>query len=162
MIKIRKTEIMDRPEIQSVLINTDYFTVQEIEIAMELVDIYLCNKNQQDYKLYTAVAESKIVAGYICFGKIPLTQGTYDIYWVAVSPEYQGRGIGTLLLNKAEDTIIKLHGNLICIETSSSKKYDSTRRFYKKRGYILESRIRDFYRPGDDRLLFIKYTNSFH
>lgn len=162
MVKIRKTQEKDRNEIHSILINTGYFTPLEIQTAMELVDIFLSNKNRPDYHLYTAINNQNHVAGYICFGQIPLTEGTYDIYWIAVSPEYQGKGIGTSLLKKAEKKIIEMHGYLICIETSSSSTYKSTQSFYKRRGYILESRIRDFYRPGDDRLLFIKYFNSFH
>ncbi len=41
-------------------------------------------------------------------------------------------------------------------ETSSQETYAPTIRFYKRAGYELIARIRNFYRIGDDKLVFVK------
>ena len=43
------------------------------------------------------------------------------------------------------------------IETSSKDKYAPTRHFYQRLGYVENARIRDFYRLGDDLLIYGKY-----
>jgi len=89
-----------------------------------------------------------------------LTDGTYDVYWIAVDPDMQGQGIGSELLNFAEDDILRHKGRLITIYTSSQEKYTPTRDFYLKRGYDEGARIRDYYRPGDDLVVYVKQISE--
>lgn len=86
----------------------------------------------------------------------PLTDGTYDLYWIAVDPQTQGSGYGRALLRFAEDDVLQRGGRLLLIETSSQESYGATIRFYEKSGYPLVARIKGFYRPGDDKLIFAK------
>ncbi len=94
--------------------------------------------------------------GYICWGPTPLTEGTWDIYWIAVAADKQREGIGTALLKSAEDRIKQNNGRLIFIETSSKPEYEEARRFYVSNSYKLICQIADFYAPGDDKLIFRK------
>jgi ribosomal protein S18 acetylase RimI-like enzyme len=96
------------------------------------------------------------IAGYICYGPTPLTEGTWDIYWLAVAPEQQSQGIGKALLAFAEGNIKETKGRMTLIETSSKPEYEATRRFHRAQGYELACRIADFYAPGDDKLVFQK------
>jgi len=132
------------------------FTEAEIDVAMELIDIFLTKKEQQDYIIYVAENEGKEVVGYVCYGPTPATDGTYDLYWIAVSPTVQSKGVGKELLAFIENEVIKKKGRLIIIETSSQPKYSPTQKFYLKNNYQIEARIKDFYRKGDDRLIFVK------
>ena len=50
----------------------------------------------------------------------------------------------------------KRGARLVCLETSSQGGYQRTRRFYDQCGYLEESRLRDFYKPGDDRITYVK------
>ncbi len=86
-----------------------------------------------------------------------LTDGTFDLYWIAVDPAWAGQGVGTLLLRRVESMLKEDNGRLIVIETSSSQQYALTRQFYEKNGYVLAETIKNFYRPGEDRVTFVKY-----
>jgi ribosomal protein S18 acetylase RimI-like enzyme len=150
----------DRQQVQDILIRTGFFSAAEIAVALELVDIFLSQPKQSDYLVYVAETSVSQIGGYMCFGPTPLTVGTYDLYWIAVHPEFQNQGIGKKLLGFLEQEITRLHGRLIIIETSSQKKYDSTQAFYLHQGYQLAAQIKNFYKPGDDRMIYTKYIKS--
>jgi ribosomal protein S18 acetylase RimI-like enzyme len=135
---------------------TNRFTPAEIEVALELIDIYLNQPHQKDYRLSCAVDDHDQVAGYACFGPTPMTEGTYDLYWIAVDPERQRQGIGDLLLAFVESQARRENGRLLMIETSSQPKYQPTHHFYLKNHYREIARIPDFYAEGDDRVIYCK------
>lgn len=96
------------------------------------------------------------VLGYACFGPHPLTQGTFDLYWIAVDPTARRRGVGRALLSQVEAEVRARAGRLLLIETSGTPEYAPTRRFYVSCGYPCIATIPDFYAPGDDLLFFCK------
>ncbi|MFN3135405.1 MAG: GNAT family N-acetyltransferase [Candidatus Kryptonium sp.] len=156
-MQIRYLKNKDREKIIKVLNETNMFTEEEINVAVELIDEFLTKHEESGYEIYSAVDDEDALVGYICFGKRPLTQGTYDIYWIAVDPSLQGNGIGKKLMKFAEQKIKEKGGNLILVETSSREKYLKTRLFYKACGYEEIARIKDFYKNGDDLIIFAKY-----
>ncbi len=156
MNMIREIKSTDRAEILQILSDTQMFTTAEIRVAMELIDTALTKPNQTDYLIFVAINGQKL-AGYVCYGPTPATEGTFDLYWIAVAPQIQGKGIGTDLLDYVETAVQAQHGHLIIIETSSQEKYLPTRNFYLKNGYAIAAQIKDFYRRGDDRVIFVKY-----
>ncbi len=144
----------DKPAIMQILCATPEFKPSEVVVAEEVLDCYL---NDPSAGYFTLVAETgTIIAGYVCFGVTPLTEGTWDIYWIAVAREMRGKGIGATLLTAAEDKIKQLEGRLIFAETSSIPEYEKTRRFYQSQGYQVVAQIADFYVPGDDKVIFQK------
>jgi GNAT superfamily N-acetyltransferase len=152
---IRWMTISDKPAILNILRHTPEFEPDEVVVAEELIDCYLHDSTASGY--YILVADSGSMAvGYICYGNTPLTKGTWDIYWMAVSPAEQAKGIGKALLTAAEEDIKGKKGRLIIIETSSKPEYEKTRRFHQARGYELLCCIADFYSPGDDKLIYQK------
>jgi ribosomal protein S18 acetylase RimI-like enzyme len=151
----------DRESAQRILFETQKFTEDEIRIAMETIDVYLNSHSQKDYFIFSAVLGNESIAGFINFGPVPVTEGTYDIYWIAVDPACQGQGVGTVLVNFVEEKMKEMEGRMVCVETSSTGQYSLTQKFYEKLGYVLESRIPDFYRAGDDRLTYVKRLNTF-
>ncbi len=159
MIEFRSLQPEDREPIEKILRDTRHFTQAEIGIALEIADA-VNERSDPDYRFIVA-AEGAEVIGYGCWGEVPLTSGAWDVYWIAVSPDVQGRGAGTQILEKMEADIRSENGRLILIETSSTGTYEDTRAFYEKRGYVSESRIRDFYKPGDDRVIFVKRFEPF-
>lgn len=156
MITIRALRRDDRLPIRQILHETGNFTEVEIEVALELIDIYLDRPEQKDYILYCAVDPDSHVAGYVCYGPTPMTEGTWDLYWIAVAPRCQGRGVGKALLDFVEGQIQKQNARLLMIETSSKPSYDVTRQFYLRRNYQEIARIPDFYAVGDDRVIYRK------
>lgn len=152
---MRKLRHDDIPLLEEILVATTAFTDDEVAIAIELLETVLNDTNQQDYEV--AVADiGDHVAGYVLFGPVPLTEGNYDLYWIAVDPNSQGSGIGRRLMKHVEEQVRQRGGRLLCLETSSQGGYMRTRKFYEQAGYVEESCIRDFYKPGDDRLTYVK------
>jgi ribosomal protein S18 acetylase RimI-like enzyme len=94
--------------------------------------------------------------GYACYGATPDTDRTWDLYWIAVDPSAQGTGSGTTLLSEVERRLLGLNARMLVVETSSRSDYAPTRGFYLARGYGEAARVRDFYAPADDRIIFTK------
>lgn len=134
---------------------TGFFTPEEVAVARELVETTLTQGEGAGYRFLFA-DEGGALAGYACHGPIPATEGRYDLYWIAVHPERQGRGLGARLLAAAEADVAAAGGTRVYIETSSRPGYEGTRRFYLAAGYRLEARLSDFYRPGDDKVIYAK------
>jgi GNAT superfamily N-acetyltransferase len=153
--KIRPMAGEDKPAIMQILLATPEFTPAEVVVAEEVIDSYLHDPSGSGYHVLVAEVESAIT-GYICYGPTPLTEGTWDMYWMAVAPEQQGRGIGKVLMASAEENIRGAEGRLAFIETSSKPEYERTRGFHYSRGYELVCKIADFYAPGDDKLILQK------
>ncbi|MFA4926226.1 MAG: GNAT family N-acetyltransferase [Candidatus Aminicenantales bacterium] len=157
---VRPLTNTDRERVMDIIRATRFFVPDEIKVAEELIDIYLSQPDQQDYQIVVIEDQSGKVTGYMTYGPTPLTEGTWDLYWIAVSPEVQGQGYGQLLVRYLENEVKKKGGRLVMIETSSQPKYLPTRKFYEKLGYREMARIPDFYRPGDDRVIFGKYLGE--
>jgi predicted N-acetyltransferase YhbS len=145
----------DRAVIFDILDSILEFSPADILVARELIDSHLQDPCGSGYNVLVAEIDN-VVVGYICYGPTPLTQGTWDIYWMATSPEKQGQGIGSALMALAERQIRGSGGRLIMIETSSRPDYAKTLRFHHHHGYEEICRIPDFYAPGDDKLILEK------
>ncbi len=153
---IRKLINDDKEQIRRILTDTKHFNDEEIKVAIELIDIYLNDANQQDYIIYVYENDG-ITAGYICYGKRPLTDWTYDLYWIAVDPDIHGKGIGSRLVRHMEEDLKSAGGKIILIDTSGKAEYENERKFYTKNGYSVQTIIKDFYRSGDDLFIYCKY-----
>lgn len=160
MITIRQIRSVDKDPIRIILEETSVFTESEIAVALELIDIVLNNDHQKDYLIYSAISEDGNVVGYYCIGPTPMTIGTYDLYWIAVKPSAHNKGIGKELLNHAELLIKQRGGRLVVAETSSQPKYENTRKFYVSAQYQELSRIKDYYKIGDDLVVYGKYVSQ--
>jgi ribosomal protein S18 acetylase RimI-like enzyme len=134
---------------------TGVFRNEEIKVALEVIDSYFILP-EEDYTALGAFTLGGVLLGYVCYGPTPCTVGTWDLYWIAVSPDAQSTGVGTKLLQEVERRFALRDARLVIIETSSLPHYEATRRFYERRGYEVVARVPDFYAPGDDRLIFAK------
>ena len=138
-----------------ILQDTPEFKPSEVVVAEEVIDSYLRDPIGSGY--YTLVARTdSSIAGYICYGPTPLTDGTWDIYWEAVARDKRRQGIGHALMKAAENDIRQAQGRLAIIETSSTTAYDNTVQFHLKNGYEIIACIPDFYASGDDKLILQK------
>jgi D-alanine-D-alanine ligase len=186
-IAIRWCRPEDRQVILSFLAETGFFHPEEIEIARELIDSAIAEGPKGHYQSFVACVESSQLSvpgsqsggnsrqlstvncqpttgsqtvGWVCWGPTPCTLGTFDIYWLGVAPNMQGRGIGRMLTAFAEQKIAECGGRLFVVETSSRETYTPTRRFYEALGYWEAGRIPNFYGPGDDRVIFLKAAKN--
>jgi ribosomal protein S18 acetylase RimI-like enzyme len=134
---------------------TGVFYPVEQAIAIELLEERLARGARAGYSFFFAERAGELV-GYCAWGSVPLTKQSYDLYWIAVAPSCQGEGVGQALMLLAEAAVAKRGGGGLYIETSSRDVYARTRRFYRKAGYAQVARLRDFYAPGDDKVMFCK------
>jgi ribosomal protein S18 acetylase RimI-like enzyme len=146
-----------RARLAELVVGTGAFHADEVEVALALFDhahgaSAAADDAPSDYEFVGAFEDERLV-GYACFGPTPATDGTFDLYWLAVDPSAQGRGIGRALVRDVEAKLIGRGGRLLVVETSSRPDYESTRRFYARSGYTEAARVRDFYAPADDRIL---------
>lgn len=123
-------------------------------VAIELVDLAL-QPNNPDYKILVADRDGTLV-GYVCYGPTPMTEGTYDLYWIASDPTVRGQGIGASLVSGMEADLRRQKARIIRVETSATEAYGPTRGFYASMKYTEEARIRDFYKVGDDLIILTK------
>ena len=154
-ISIRPMIKEDKPVLVNILGSTPEFKPSEVSVAEEVIDSYLRDPQRSGYFVFVAEVETAVV-GYICYGPTPMTEGTWDMYWLAVSVEKRGNGIGTALVAHAEDRISEAQGRLVIIETSSMPEYEMTRHFHIRQGYDMIAHIPDFYALGDDKLIMAK------
>lgn len=152
---VRELHKEDKSEVLDLVRATNNFSEPEIDIAEELIDIVTNNPEQKDYYAFVSEKSGKI-AGFLLLGPTPATVGTYDMYWIAAHPAYYGTGIAQSLDTYAVNFVRERNGYLIIAETSSQPGYERTRKFYAKQGYSEFARIADYYKPGDDLIIFGK------
>lgn len=145
----------DLPRLRRLVAATGVFYPEERVIALELLEERLKRGARSGYSFFFAERGDELV-GYCAWGKVPLTRASYDLYWIAVAPSCQGQGIGQALMRLVEGAVAARGGGGLYIETSSRGVYARTRRFYRDAGYTLAARLRDFYAPGDDKVVFRK------
>lgn len=135
---------------------TGFFRPSEVAIARELVEEHLARGPEASGYWFLFAEDRCGLAGYVCWGPIAGTEGSFDLYWIVVRPDLQGHGLGRALLLAAEERIAGAGGRRVYIETSTTERYAGTRAFYGACGYRLEATLADFYAPGDGKALFVK------
>jgi GNAT superfamily N-acetyltransferase len=146
----------DRPVLETILASSGYFYDFEIEVALSLADETFENGQEKSGYYWLRLLEDGKVIGFANFGPNPSSVHSYDLYWMAVLEEYRKKHYGSLMLKKSEERIKELGGKIVWIETSGRPLYEPTRHFYTKNGYELEATLRDFYGPGDAKLVYRK------
>ena len=159
-MKVRPAEERDRERLRQILVATARFSDEEVGWAMDLVDQSLDQPNKGEYLTYVLEepdsGPNRAVQGYVCYGPTPKTEGVFDLYWIAVDPAQQGQGFGQILLRFVENEVRRQSGRMLLIETRSRTSFEPTIRFYERSGYQEITRIKDFYRIEDDKLVFCK------
>jgi ribosomal protein S18 acetylase RimI-like enzyme len=144
----------DAEAVRRLVAATGFFHPAEAEIAVELVLETLAAPGTGDYHFLFADAAAGELAGYACFGPVPLTQGSWDLYWIAVGPELQGRGLGRRLLHESEARARAAGASQLFVDTSGRAQYAPTRAFYAACGYSVVATFDDFYAPGDAKVVY--------
>lgn len=149
-----------RPEdlgaIEALLGRIENFEPEEAEVARQVTADGLRQEGAQGYRIVCAEGDNDSLVGYACFGAVPMTEGTYDLYWLAVDPSARRLGVGRKLLAAVEEELRGQRGRRLYIETSGRETYREARRLYESFGCELAARLADFYRPGDDKYIYVK------
>ena len=149
----------DVGRVRSLVASTGFFNPAEVDIAAELVSERLAKANRSGYHFILAERGSGLMA-YACYGPIEGTQGSFDLYWIAVAPEEQGKGLGPQVFARAEAAMRKAGAKHIYVDTSTSDRYAPTRGFYQRMGFQEQARLPDFYGAGDGKVIYVKEISA--
>ncbi|GIX18173.1 MAG: hypothetical protein KatS3mg119_2359 [Rhodothalassiaceae bacterium] len=150
----------DPEAVATLLAQIGHFTVEEVAIGRELVEARLAGGPASGYEFVFAEDRSGRLLGYACWGRVPGSENSFDLYWIAVADQARGRGLGSALLARVEEEVVAAGGRLIVAETSGRALYASTRAFYERRGFRRAAVIENFYRPGDDKVIYVKRLDA--
>jgi len=145
----------DEAAVAKIVSSTGFFNLDELRVAVELVGERLMRGLTSGYRFVFAEDSARMI-GYACYGPIPMTRSSWDLYWIAVRDELRGNGYGRMLMREVERAVHEHGGERIYIDTSSRAQYAPTRAFYESCGYTAEATLSDFYAPGDSRTIFSK------
>lgn len=148
----------DEGRIEAVTRATSFFSEEEVGIARELARENL-DKGEAASEYYFLVedsADGETVQAYACFGPVPGSRGSFDLYWIVVSPSAQGRGTGRKLVNAVEERVRAVGGKRLYADTSSRAQYAPTRAFYERTGFVQVALLEDFYDDGDGKVIYLK------
>ena len=112
-----------------------------------------------DHFWIVAEDEHGSILGAAYYAPEPFSDCMWNLYFIAVRPGSGRGGIGGELIAHVESGLRALGEGVartLIIETSSRPEYERSRTFYAKQGYDEEARIRQFYGPGDDKVVFWK------
>jgi len=132
------------------------FSQEDVSCIEDLWKESLHGETDIDRYHFIIARDTKQVAGFACYGHRPLTEGTYDFYWLGVDPSFQKQGIGKALMEYVETEIRNKKGYLLIIETSSLEAFSLPRAIYTSFGYQQAAQIPDFYKPGDNLVIYTK------
>ncbi|NOT09112.1 MAG: GNAT family N-acetyltransferase [Gemmatimonadales bacterium] len=159
-ILLRPLTALDRDRVEQITRTTGVFRLDEIAVALDVLDAALGIGRRADPDYETLGAEvDGVLVGWICWGPTPCTLGTFDLYWIAVDPVLHGIGVGSALTREMERRLAG-RARLIVVETAGRADYATTRAFYDKQGYQVGARIADYYAPGDDLVTYTKKIAS--
>ena len=148
---IRDTKQEDIPDLKRVLDETGLFPS---EMLPELLSGFLSEDGGNDIWL-TCDSDGDAI-GFCYAAPEPLAEGTWNMLAIAVLPGVQGEGSGAALVAELELRLRGLGHRVLIADTSGTAEYQRTREFYRKNGYSEEARLRDFWGPGDDKVVFWK------
>lgn len=151
----REVVSSDCARVRALVAATNMFSSDEIGIAVELVEERLRRGPASGYEFIILESHESLL-GYSCFGMIPCTVHSFDLYWIVVDPARQGQGLGKLLMQLTEDAVLLAGGTSMYVETSGQAAYASTQQFYKRCGYELAAELPDFYAPGDSKQIYCR------
>ena len=176
--RYRKVWEKDRARLVEIIEATENLSAEERCCAVELLDEYLgedldgqdtdtgsvpddpdyLDDNDGEYLFIAALADDggDRIEGYVCYGEAALAEGVFDIYWILVDPGSRSRGVGSGLIAAVEAALVRWGARKIVAETSGTAAYAAARSFYEGVGFREEGRLKDFFKPGDDKVFYVK------
>lgn len=153
-MKIRSTVSADIPFLAGIIDATELFPSEKLP---DMVDGFITNPCPNE--IWLTCEFNGTVVGFCYAVPEKLTDGTWNMLSIAVHPSYQGKGVGTSIIRRFEDTLRERGNRIVIVDTSGAPEFAQTRQFYLRNGYFEEARIRDFWSAGNDKIVFWKDLN---
>ena len=154
MQMIRKTTREDKNGLLDVATASGLFEPEQVgELAGMLGDHF---DTEEPADVWLTDEENGKPVGVVYAAPERMTDGTWNLYLIAVHPEQQRTGRGKAMLEHIEKILASRGVRVLLVETAGTDDFDYVRLFYSKNGYTEEARIREFYEAGVDKVVFRK------
>lgn len=150
-LTIRPAERQDIPAIKSVAENAELFPPEMLE---DMISAYLDQSSNDVW--FVALAGDRLVGFGFCEPE-RMTSGTWNLLAIGVLDDWRGRGVGAAMMRQLEDRLRATGERILIVETLGTTAFERTRSFYRANGYVEEARIREFYEPGGDKVVYWKH-----
>jgi ribosomal protein S18 acetylase RimI-like enzyme len=148
---IRPIVATDVPFLKAVIDATEMFPSEMLD---DMIADYLDNPDSTD--IWFSYQEDKNPVAVAYCAPERMTDGTYNLYLIAVHPSYQSGGRGAAMMQYIEQLLAEEGVRILLVETSGLEEFARTRAFYHQCNYTEEARIREFYAEGEDKVVFWK------
>lgn len=155
---IRTVTPADAPAVVDLAVASGLFAVEDAVIVRTMMSDYFAGKSDAGHLCLIDEQDEPLAVAY--FEPAVATERTWYLTMIGVRSDRQGEGRGSALLARTEDILRDRRQRLLLVETSGSPAFERTRNFYVRCGYESEARVRDYYEPGDDMILFRKDLDS--
>ena len=98
--------------------------------------------------------DDDVLVSVAYFAPERMTEGTWNLYFIAVHPDRQKQGRGKGMLDHIVNELALLGERVLLVETSGTDDFDYVRAFYRNNGFTEEARIREFYAKGVDKIVY--------
>ncbi|CAL79840.1 putative Acetyltransferase [Bradyrhizobium sp. ORS 278] len=137
----------DVEDLKAVIASTALFPPEMLD---ELTGSYLAGTSADRW----VVLDDATPACVACYAPERMTSETWNLCLIAVRSDRQRRGYGAALIDLIVRELAAQHQRVLIVETSGLPKFGGTHAFYRRCGFTREACIRDFYRDGDDKIVF--------
>ena len=149
--KIKAVTKSDIDGLKKVVDSSELFPSDYLD---EMISDYFNNPETQDIWFAYIDNDKQVAIGYCVPEK--LTDGTYNLLAIGVSQDSQRTGIASQMMIYIEQLLKQKDGRILIVETSSDDAQIGARNFYKKIGYTRAAVIKDFWKDGEDKIVFWK------
>lgn len=151
MRDIREIERKDLKRLKEVIDSTGLFPSSLLDDMT--IDFFT---NQDTSEIWLTKEVDNIPVAVVYCAPERMTEGTFNLYLIAIDQKFQGKGIGSEMMAYIENLLREKGIRILIVETSSLPEFELTRKFYDNLGYIREAVIREFYQEGEDKVVFWK------
>lgn len=148
---IRPVTKTDIGGLKKVLESSELFPPEYLD---GMISDYFNNPETQEIWFTYIDNNEQVAIGYCVPEK--LTDGTYNILAIGVSQNSQRAGVASQMMAYIEHRLKQKDGRILIVETSSDDAQIAARNFYRKIGYLQVAIIKDFWKEGEDKVIFLK------
>lgn len=151
---IRLTTPSDTSALLALAEATGLFESNQIEELAQMPNQHFSNEADSQDVWFTDDDNEPVGVAYVAPER--MTEGTWNLYLIAIHPDHQRQGRGAALVRHVEQMLAERGERVLLVETSGLEEFEYVCAFYRKIGYDEEARIREFYKAGDDKIIFRK------
>ena len=149
----------DTDAIIGIAVDTNMFAEEDTGILRDMLSNHPTVDHGDNSKIIILEEDGEVI-GVAYYEPAPATDRAWYLTMIAVHPEKQADGRGTLLMQNVEDALIAAGQRMLLVNTSGTPDYDRTRSFYLRCGYEQVAHIRDYWSAGDDLIVFCKILHA--